>query len=299
MNIGIDVGNGYTKLPVGKFASRVKIGERVGFGKHKKEVHYVKYNDINYIIGQGAPFTGDERYFSEYYKVCLLTSIALSENNEDFIDANVVVGVPEKKYKLIGDKLKKHIIGYGQQQITVNDKEYTIRITDCIVFIEAAYPILTEDESNVIVIDNGAGTINVTQWEELSILNSATYNESMYKMYADISSYLNLNKGSDYKPTDIEKLLNKKTAIINNVETDITDIRPIVENHITEIASFIKNDFKVKNASKIYLIGGGGADTINYWKKHFPVIELVPESQSINQKVYQTVADNEFGEDDE
>lgn len=299
MNLGIDVGNGYTKYVGGKFASRIKIGEKVGFGKQKKDVHSVKYKGINYLVGQGAPFTGDERYFDEYYKICLLTGIALSAGKEDFIEANVVVGIPEKKYKLFSKKLKDSILKYNQEQITVDDKEYTIRIKDCIVFIEAAYPILIEDEDNVITIDNGAGTINVTQWEGLAILNSATYNDSMYKMYSDIANYLNDNKGSEYLPTDIESILNKKTAIINNIETDITDIRPIVENHITNIGSFITNAFKIKEAVRIYLVGGGGADTINYWKKQFPKIQLVTDSQCINQKVYQSVANAEFGEENE
>ncbi len=296
MNLGIDVGNGYTKFNEGKFASKVKVGEIINFGKVKKEIHQVEFEGIKFIVGEGAAFTGDNRYFEKYYKLCLLTAIALS-SKEDFIEANLVIGLPEKKFKLLGDKLQKHIESFGQQQIKVKDTLYNIRINDCLVFIEGAYPIKTEEEYNVLVIDNGAGTINVTQWEELAITTSASYNEGMNKMYADITSYLNTNKeGADFKPSEIEKIINKKSVIIDNKETDITDIRPIVENHIVETASYIKNDFKVKNASKIYLIGGGGADTITYWQKQFPVIQLVENSQMINQKIYDLVADSEFNE---
>ena len=296
MNLGIDIGNGYTKFNEGKFASKVKVGEIIKFGKIKKEIHQVEFGGTKFIVGEGASFIGDNRYFEEYYKLCLLTAIALS-TEEDFIEVNLVIGLPQKKHKLFSEKIKNHIMKLGQQQIKVDDKFCTIRINNCLVFIEGAYPIKSQEESNVLVIDNGAGTINVTQWEELGITTSASYNEGMNKMYADITSYLNTNKeGADFKPSEIEKIINKKSVIIDNKQTDIIDIRPIIENHIMETASFIKNDFKVKNASEIYLIGGGGADTITYWQKQFPVIKLVENSQAINQNIYELVANSEFDE---
>ncbi|HDK7180788.1 TPA: ParM/StbA family protein [Clostridium botulinum] len=294
---GIDIGNGYVKFDDKKFATRVKVGEKIGFGKQKKEVHYVEYEGVKYIVGKGSIFTGDDRYFSKEYEICLLTAIALSNKDEDFIEENIVVGLPEKKFKLISPKLTKHLKEIGQKQIIVDDKKYTIRINDALVFIECAYPLLEGIEDNVMIIDNGAGTVNVTQWEDLSIINSATYGEAMYKMYGAISSYLNTNKGSDFKPMDIEKILNKKTTTINQEEVDITDIRPIIQNHIKEIASYIKNDFDYKNAKRICLIGGGGSDTINYWENEFSKIELVDNSQFINCQIYDSIAAEEFGDD--
>lgn len=294
MALGIDIGNGYVKFNTEKFASRVKVGESINFGKAKKEVHAVEFEGVKYIVGEGTIFTGDNRYFTKEYKICLLTAIALASGNEDFVEENIVIGLPEKKHKLIGSVLKQHIEGFGQQNIIVDSKAYTIRINSCIIFIESAYPILIEDENNVLMIDVGAGTINVTQWESLSILNSATYTESMFKMYAEVASYLNSTKGADLNPIDIEKILNKKTITINQKEVDISDIRNIIDNHITEISAYIRNEFKVKSADKICLIGGGGADTYNYWKKQFESIQLVQDSQYINCKVYDAIAKEEW-----
>lgn len=300
MKKGIDIGNGYTKFgDEAKFASRVKVGEKPKFGKQKKDVHYVSYEGIDYVVGEGSIFTGDDRYFSKEYELCLLTAIALSNPKEDFIEAKLVIGLPETKHNLISESLKKHILGFKQKQLTVNDVKYTIRIDNVIVFLEGAYPILKEDERNVIIIDNGAGTINVSQWSELAHLDGTTYKESMYKMYAEIAKYLNTNEGTEYKPTDIEKIFNKKTITVNQKEVDISYIRTIIANNIKDIASYIKNDFAVKDAEKIFLIGGGGADTINYWQEEFkvngdPIIELVEDNQFINQKVYQMIANEEF-----
>jgi plasmid segregation protein ParM len=202
-----------------------------------------------------------------------------------------------KKHKLIGKQLDKHIKAFKQEQIIVDDKKYTIRIKDVIVFIEGAYPILTEEESKAIVIDMGAGTINVSEWQDMSIENSATYTESMYKMYEEISDYLNENKGSDFKPVDIEKILNKKYTTIKGKETDISDIRPIIKNYITEIASYIVNGFDVSGSQKIYLLGGGGMDTLTYWQEKFTDIQLVDKGQYINSEIYDKVAQGEFESD--
>jgi plasmid segregation protein ParM len=294
---GIDVGNGYTKFNGQKFASRLKVGRKNSFGRQRKEIYNVEYEGTSYIVGEGVPFTGDNRYFSKEYEICLLTALALGSGNEDFIEESIVVGLPEGKHKLIAESLEKHIRGLGQKQIKVEDKEYTIRISDVIIFIEGAYPIKTEEEFNVITIDNGAGTICVSQWEDLAIMKSRTYSEAMYAMYAEIADYLNEHKGADYLPTDIEKILNKKTVTIDQEEIDITDIRPIIANHIKGIATFIRNDFKVKDAKKIYLMGGGGADTFNYWKNEFK-LELVPNSQYINSEIYQAIAKEEFENED-
>ncbi len=297
MAIGIDVGNGYTKFGNQKFASRVKVGEINKFGKKKSEIHNVEYEGMNYIVGQGAIFTGDDRYFTKEYEICLLTAIALY-CKKDFPKESIVVGLPEKKQKLLGDKLEDYLKSLGQKQITVDGKKYTVRINDALVFIEGAYPILEGIEDNVIVIDNGAGTINVSQWEDLSILNAQTYNEAMYKMYAEIAGYLNLNKGTDYNPMDVQKFFNDETITVDQKEVDITDARAIIASHIKEIASYIRNDFDYKSAKKIYLIGGGGADTQTYWQDEFE-IKLIDDAQFINVKVYDAIAKDNFEEVEE
>lgn len=297
MAIGIDVGNGYTKFCNKKFASRVKIGTINKFGRRKNEIHNVEYEGVNYIVGDGSIFTGDNRYFTKEYEICLLTAIALG-CGKDFPKESIVVGLPEKKQTLLGNELETHLKEIGQKQITVDGTKYTIRIEDAIVFIEGAYPILESIEDNVIVIDNGAGTINVSQWEDLSILNSQTYNEAIYKMYADISGYLNDTKGSEFKPIDVQKFFNDTTTIINQEEVDISDTRKIITSHIREIASYIKNDFEYKSAKSIFLIGGAGADTITYWQEEFPNIKLIKDAQFINSRIYDAIAKDNFGEDE-
>lgn len=295
---GIDLGNGYTKYGEGKFASKVNFGEISAFGKKKQDVHQVEYNGMKFIVGEGSSFSTGNRYFSDYYKICLLTAIALNEKEEDFINAKIVIGVPFLKHKLVAASLKDHIMKFGQEEIIVDKNKYTIRIEDVSVFVEGAYPMLTEDESRILVIDMGRGTINVTLWDDMSIENGDTFDESLNKMYNEIAKYLKENKpgASQITSSDIENLLNKKKAIIGNETIDISEIKYIVQNNIQKIANDIMSTFKYQTVEKIYVMGGGGADTYQYWKDYFPKAELIKDYQNINQKVYDKIASEKFGE---
>ncbi|MGV2685125.1 hypothetical protein GNF82_12070 [Clostridium perfringens] len=286
---GGDIGHGYVKTEQVMFPSKVKVGKGLGFGSKKKDTFAVNYKGQDYIVGDGAMFTGDERYFTDAYKIALLTAIALNNPTEDFIETIVVIGTPIERIQ----RVSKRIVEYYkdlQEIITVEGREVTIRITDIDVFIEGAYPVLTGDTERVITIDMGAGTINVTEFNNKVVENYATYNDAMYRLYQEVATYLNVEHGGDFKPTDIEPILNRANITINQQKVDITGIRPIIDSNIGEMASLIKNKFNVGRADKICLIGGGSKDTFQYWKKYFPTGILVDDSQNINYKVFTTVA---------
>lgn len=284
-----DIGHGYVKTSQFVFPSKVKVGSNLAFGKKKKNTYEVTLNGQNYTVGDGSLFTGENRYFTTEYKVALLTSIALNNPEEDFIDTLVVIGTPITRHHRVAKKIADHYNGM-QETFTVEGREVTVRINNLVVFIEGAYPIYTEEEGRIITIDMGAGTINVTEFLDGSPEKYTTYPEAMYKMYEEIATYLNVTKGGDFKPTDIEPILNKKSITINQEKVDITDIRPIIASHIDGMASLISNTFSIGRADKIYCIGGGSMDTWNYWKKPFPTATLVEDSQKINLKVYDAVA---------
>lgn len=298
LSLGSDVGNGYTKNRKVKFASKVVPGEKTHLvGRKKKDIYEVKYDNVSYIVGEGSAFTGEQRYFSLEYKLCLLTSIALAFPKQDFIEGAFCVGLPLELHEKYSEKLIEEFKG-KQFEIEVEGKLRTIRIKDFDVFVEAAYPILTKDQGRVVTIDMGAGTVNVTQFFEGGVEKYATYDESMYKMYADIAQYLNTKKGSRFMPRDIEPILNKKAIEINQEVVDITDIKPIIEANIRAIVTEINNKFDIAETGKIYLIGGGSMDTAKYWKKFYPKATPVEDAQSVNYRVYDLVAAG-LAEDDE
>lgn len=289
MYFGGDIGHGYVKTIKTMFPSKVKVGKNLGFGKKKKDTYEVELGGQVYTVGDGALFTGDNRYFTIEYKVALLTAIALNNPEEDFIDTVVVIGTPITRHNRLATKIAEYYTGM-QETMVIEGREVTIRINDLHVFIEGAYPVLTGEDGRVITIDMGAGTINVTEFVDGSPEKYTTYPDAMYKMYEEIATYLNVTKGGDFKPTDIEPILNRKTISINQEKVDITDIRPIIASHIGEMASLISNTFSVGRADSIYLIGGGSMDTYNYWKKVMPTAILVEDSQNINCRVFNMMA---------
>ncbi|EPB8177281.1 ParM/StbA family protein, partial [Clostridium perfringens] len=187
MKLGIDLGNGYVKFKDKKFASRVKVGRLATFGERRSDVFEVVYDGVFYTVGEGQVFTTDERYFTDDYKICLLTAIAES-TNEDVIEAEICVGMPVSSF--MSNKrgeVEKYLNNLGVQKIILNGVEKIINIKKAIVFVEGAYVIESKDKENVITIDIGAGTVNIIQWENQVPVEFDTKYKSFYNLYSKIA----------------------------------------------------------------------------------------------------------------
>lgn len=295
IDLGIDLGNGFTKYGEGlKFASKVKKGSLSNIAGIKKtsEVHGVTYKEEDWIVGEGNSFIGAERYFEESYEMALLTAIALATSKRrNPVEINLVLGVPVEHYDELADKIQEHYENLGIKQITVDGKLHIIDIKSVGVFIEGALPIKDNDDTHMITIDVGAGTINIIEWEEQEIVNKYTNNGSFNDMYVEISSYLNAKHKTRLNPDKVEKLMGETTMETLKGDTvDITDMYDIVRATIGNVLSYtVKFDFA--GAKKIYVFGGGAKETFKFWKEKLPKAEIVEDYQFVNQGVYQAVAE--------
>ncbi len=294
MKIGIDLGNGYVKLKNKKFASRVKVGRLATFGERRSDVFEVIYDGVYYTVGEGQVFTTDERYFTDDYKICLLTAIAES-TNEDVIEAEICVGMPVSSF--MSNKrgeVEKYLNNLGVQKIILNGVEKIINIKKAIVFVEGAYVIESKDKENVITIDIGAGTVNIIQWENQVPVEFDTKYKSFYNLYSKIAKHLKDTNRGVVSPAYIEENLGAESIIINQINVDIKDTHKIIEKHIIELASEINGYFNVSQASKIQILGGGAFPTFKYWKNIYKDgCELIADSQFVNSKIYEKVIANE------
>ena len=290
MKIGIDLGNGYVKFKNQKFASRIKLGRVANFGKKRKEIYPVSYNGIEYVVGDGEYFTTSNRYFTDDYKICLLTAIALS-SDEPVIDANVCVGLPIVKYMSeVKDKFERYLSELKVEKIKVNGEEKIINVKSSIVFVEGALVVLTKDNQSVLTIDIGAGTVNIIQWENQEPVKFDTKDKSFYNLYSKIVKHLKDTGRGSVTSEYIEKHLGEDEIIINQKKVDIRDTHKIIEKHVTELASEIESYFDISNVSKIKLMGGGALPTFKYWKSIYnDGVELVDDSQYVNSKIYDKV----------
>lgn len=288
---GIDLGNGYCKYRRGRFASKVKHGSLSKIGAKRKNMHQVVFNGKEFIVGDGGTFTGNKRYYTEEYEIALLTGIALaSEGKVSTIQANIVVGLPVDHYKKMADEVQTYLNNLGVKEITVNGKDYVIEIESVIVFIEGAYPIGYADDSHMITIDIGAGTINVIEWENQEIVNKFTFDQAFYKMHKDLAEFLNENYSIGITPNDAENYVGRSVIDTEEGEVEVPEINEIVGSFISNIATTIENSFHTKTVKKIKVFGGGAKDTFQHWKKKFAKAELVKDSQHVNQTVYEAVA---------
>lgn len=300
-NTGIDVGNGFSKYQGGRFASKVKLGSlSTADVSNNSEVHQVIYEDVEYIVGDesGASFMNENRYFSKYYLIALLTSIALASGTPNStIKANVVIGVPVDDYNISGDKVAEHFNNIKEtKEITVDGHLYRIEIKYVTVFIEGAYPIASQNNNHIITIDVGAGTINVIEWKNQEIVNKFTIRGAFRKLHKDVVEFINAKHGTRLQVKDADKVIGKKEINTPNGKVDITEINEIVDLTISEHASTIRDSFGVDLCDAIEICGGGAEKTYDYWNKYFPKAEKVNESQFANQRVYQAVAKSVYGE---
>lgn len=290
--LGIDLGNGYVKFNNQKFASRVKLGRLANFGNKKEEVYSAKYEGVDYIVGEGEVFTTEDRYFTEDYKICLLTAIALSTNEEVLDNVAICVGLPVMKF--MNAELKENFQNYlnklGLQKITVNGKEKIINIRKAIVFVEGAYVVESKDAGNVITFDIGAGTVNIIQWQNQVPVLFDTKNRSFYNLYSKIAKHIKDTDRGSVSIEYIEQNLGSDSIVINQKTVDISDTKKIIEKHIRELASEVNNLFDIENAGKLQFLGGGALPTYKYWKSIYPNgTELIDNSQFVNSKIYQQV----------
>ena len=292
LNFGIDVGNGYTKYNGGKFASRVKKGVKSKFNKNPN-IHQVQYKGDNYIVGDGGTFTGEDRYTSKNYLLCLLTGIALSakeKGQESPLNVNLCVGLPVDFYGNFEEPLNNFLKEETLHSINVDDTDYIIDIKNSMVFVEGAWVILEDTNDHVITIDVGAGTVNVIEWKDKSIVNKFTFTKAFYSMHKEISEFLNSKYQAGLTPDMAEGLVGKKTMYTpKDGEVDITEIDDIVKTAIDNMATSIEQSFPTALVKKIVIFGGGVKETFKHWKNKFPKAEQPEEPQKINQKVYACV----------
>ena len=292
VRIGIDLGNGYTKYRGKMFKTRTRTGKVLNIGNKRENIHSVKFNGIDFVVGEGEMLTGEDKYDNLRYKLCLLTAIADANRRLKNIKAKVCIGLPLLDYYRLKDDVAEKILDWGEQTITVNDREVTIEIVEVDVFIEGALPILEEDMGHILIIDIGSGTINASEWEGMSPLKYDTIKGSFYKVYSDMATYVNNDKGGSFSVEDMERIvLRRKTKTpIKQIMTDISDAYTILEDFVSGSASLIKQKFNTDQIEHIRILGGGAEPSFKYWLDHFPEAELVQNSQFINSEIYEMVA---------
>lgn len=300
VKLGIDLGNGYTKVGGMRFASKTKIGKLAslaGLGNKPDEIHEAGYKGATYIVGDGEPFTTPDRYFTRDYEVCLLTAIGLNSDNIK-IDTNLCVGLPITQFmdKELRYRVAENIMSLSEKEpakITINGQDKLIKIKKVIVFAEGAYVMDTMDSENIITIDLGAGTINVSQWSDLTPIACDTIPKSFNKLYREIANHIKNTGRGIVTPAYIEDHFGADEIDIDGKMVDISDTKEMIRKYVSALATAVYDICDVPQAKKIQIFGGGAVATKEYWKNAFGEnregVEVLENSQFTNAEIYQKV----------
>jgi plasmid segregation protein ParM len=293
MSLGIDLGNQVTKTStMCKFNSRISSGH---VDLNKNDIKVV-YEGKKYTVGTGTSILGDNRYFSELYDICLLTAIALS-NDEIFIEENIVVGMPPEQFESeLREKVELKLNGIGMKEITVNEVTKTIRIKKASVFEESAIVFSnTSDYRNkqVLIIDIGGGTTDIAQFKNLELEKSTTTKHGMLSLYENMKKSINTVHIAKFKSEHMPDLIDKDTTVIKGEIKDISFLKDVVKDHAMKIYNEVQN-FDYDN-SEILIVGGGATPIGKYLLKELTHAKIPPNSQFINALTYETVGDMIYG----
>ena len=298
VSLGIDVGNGNTKFGNQIFESKVEGTMLLGdFGKREVGTHEVTYKGRTYIVGKGKSFATKDRHTCRSYQLCLLTAIALSTEEND-IDASICFGVPTLMYISNKDRVKEIVDFYNAPEmknhiITVDGCDKKITINAAYVFAENALPLMQDDDENQILVDIGEGTVNISQWvDQAPVKIDTKENESSFLgLYNRIALILKSMSNADISTRFVQNHLCENSVVVNGKEYEFSFAMDMLEDHVRDLASYIKNNFDTVSAKKIRILGGGAEPTFNMWTKVFDNVELVENNQFINAGVYQDYVD--------
>lgn len=324
MNIGLDIGNRYTKLSFDEknisFPSIVAKGKRKGrFGS--PGIHEVFYNGTYYLIGsetQGAPLKGNEKYSSEDYTILAMTAIALAASTKRFdaINVNVIIGTPADCYNTMADLYEEPISKIVNEDITINDVVVNITVDNVLAIPQSAVNLspTKEVEYPCMFVDFGGGTLDVSYWNEYIdedgasvpyIVLCKSYTEYGFDaVLKELATTLSMNTDIQCKEKwfDMEKTIHKdtiKTATgIHNIKNMKDDL---LNKYASDVYSSLTDDgFNIGSLDKVYLLGGCASLVGNYFKDlcNKTETELEPQPQFTNSKLFLEIAKRQFNRKD-
>lgn len=295
-NLGIDVGNSHTKIFTNEkklsFPSLVKNGYDK-FSEVKK-IHVV-YNGTDYSVGIGDNNINKVKYFSEAYKILVLTGIAKAMNrDEDEGEFNIVISLPVDTFKdeKIREKIITHIKSWGTQEIEVDSLKKVINIVGLDIWCEGAIIISNVKkyrDKKVVIVDIGGYTWDLLEFEKNVRNETRTekkgiiiLKEEVYKAFKD--DY-NTDLTEKSKDELFEAVKENKTFTIHSKKTALDKYHEFIKTYVNNIFNEIEKTFNI-NDKKILFIGGGSLELESFLNnyKDFYDFEIIEDSKYLNAK---------------
>ena len=293
--LGLDNGYNFTKTSEGvSILSTIKHG----IDDINSNVLQVKIGDNNYIVAdENGSYVADADKLKteeskELLKVCTLTSIGLSFPEKNFIDVEVVAGLPVDYFSNQKEELKE-LLECIDEKILINSigKEQRIRITKATIYPQSVGVVFSKAKAvkgeTTLVIDIGGGTWDVSQFDGLKMTKKRSYSEGMLVLYSKVAQYLNSNFYTKYNTSDIYALKERGHFSVSGEKKPISVVDDVIKDHVLKVVTDIKRDFDTINVDNIFLIGGGAVPLKELLQKEFPNAILENDPQMANANYFE------------
>jgi plasmid segregation protein ParM len=286
MIIGVDVGYTYTKTATKEGTDIFRSTVKEGSLDINKSIT-IEYQGKEYTIGEKGSYSVDlNKTQDETFLICLYTAIAKAmQHNSDEID--LVTGLPVAYYSSQKQILKDSLEG-KDIFLKYNGKHKIFTINRCLVFPQSAglftlYPDLFEKD--LLTIDVGGMTVDVSYFEGLKLTKYATYPMGMLKLYGEIIQSINAEHAVNLDLLDAEKIIQEGLEI----EGKPVNIEHIIQKHTEDILRPVKLEFQYKTSKKVFI--GGGAVAL---KEYLPG-PIREESIFDNVRAFYRIGVEKFG----
>lgn len=296
--LGIDIGNSKTETSEGiNFKTRVTDGV---IETNKSDLK-VEYLGKKHTIGanSGRLNLGDNKYNKIDFDLAFLTAIAQSFEEEEII-CNVVAGLPIEKYHNdnIKNALKDKLVKYNRCEIKISQGDKAIKkiitVNDADVFMESGIPFLNREyhrNLRKLVLDFGGSTTDISLWDGLRLEDFRTYKDGMISLSDKIAKAINLKYGSNFNGNYCENLIGSNYTSINQEDKDISFIDDIINGFVTNLTSFIYQNFPIDDVQEIEGIGGGALALKEYLQKEYKHIIISEKAEFKNALTYKAVGE--------
>jgi plasmid segregation protein ParM len=293
--LGIDVGYLHTKV-CGAKGTDIFLSTLVeGTNEVNKKAIKIEHNGKSYTIGErsGKFSTALNKIQDPIFRLCLFTAIARQMKNDTVADIYLITGLPAEYFQDQKQELMESLEDITET-IVINNvpKRFTIR--KCIVFPQSAGLFILNPQdfegTDNIVIDIGGLTVDVSLFNDLTLVKTGTFELGMLKLYDKVVQAIKAKHRVSYDTLRAVKIIKDNKIIVDGKDIDVTNlIDKILQDHTDEIIMNVVNRFKEYHTSIRNFMGGGSWDL----KKYLPE-PVKKDDIYLNAKAFYQVGVSKF-----
>lgn len=291
MIIGLDHGYAFTKTSEGvMFKSTIKKGTDIDINTDSMNINI---NGVDYVVGSedGEYVADNNKIDSLVTEICTFTAIAKSFPESTFIEADIVAGLPIAYYSGQKEAFKEKLLSYGTRRVKIGKHYQDIKIKSVLIYPQSAGVVFlnAKDVKNddSLVIDIGGGTVDVSHFHGLKLMDKATYPLGMLNLYSKLVQRIVSEHDVNVEPYQMDDKLQKGYITTKNGKIDLNQYGSFIDAHATKISNAIKTDFKTYDTmDNTFIIGGGGIRLFDKVGYYFNNAELIPNAQFVNANAF-------------